>query len=383
MNKYSLPIVEFTEEEKNFRLEVREFLETEKAKGTFETNCDSWLSGYSREFTEKLGEKGWIGMTWPKKYGGGERTAIERYIVIEELLAIGAPVAGHWFADRQTGPLLLRYGTEEQKQFFLPKIAKGKLYFAIGLSEPNSGSDLASISTKAEKVDGGWLLNGSKIWTSGAHLADYMIVLCRTSPKDEKNRHKGMSQLIVDMKSEGITIRPIKYLTGEAHFNEVFFDNVFVPDENVVGTIGNGWKQSMAELAFERSGPERILSTYPILEEMFQKLLDDMNFDGEDEIIDLVAELINLRFMSIGVAEMLQKNVDVNLEAAIVKDLGTQFERKVAEVTRSVYPCIPSLTSGNRLERLLAQAILHGPGFTLRGGTNEILRGIIAKGLIA
>ncbi|MFS8630008.1 MAG: acyl-CoA dehydrogenase family protein, partial [Bacillales bacterium] len=175
MLKLDLPVVRFTEEQEAFRREVREFLEEEKRKGTFETKCDSWLNGASPEFSKNLGEKGWIGMTWPKKYGGGERNALDRYILIEELLAAGAPVAAHWFADRQSGPLLLRYGTEEQKQYFLPKIAKGEAYFAIGLSEPNSGSDLASLSIRAEKTDGGWILNGSKIWSSGAHIAHYMI----------------------------------------------------------------------------------------------------------------------------------------------------------------------------------------------------------------
>src|SRR5699024_4839481 len=204
MNKLNLPVVKFTKEHLEFRNEVRNFILKEKEAGGFETRCDSWLSGYSVEFSKKLGDQGWIGMTWPKKYGGEERSAIERYIVIEELLAAGAPVAAHWFADRQTGPQLLKYGTEEQKNFFLPKIAKGRCYFAIGLSEPNSGSDLASISTRAERTENGWILNGSKIWSSGAHYSHYMVVLCRTSSKDPNNRHSGLSHLIVDLQSPGV-----------------------------------------------------------------------------------------------------------------------------------------------------------------------------------
>lgn len=383
MNKLNLPVIEFTDEQVKFRREVREYLHNEKFKGTFESKCDSWLSGYSSVFSRKIGSKGWIGMTWPKEYGGSEKSSIERYIVIEELLAVGAPVAAHWFADRQTGPILLNYGTEKQKHFFLPKITEGSCYFSIGLSEPNSGSDLASISTKAEKTDGGWILNGSKTWTSGAHHSNYMIVLCRTSPKNAEKRHEGMSQIIVDLKSPGVSIRPIKFLSGENHFNEVFFENVFLPEENIVGEEGNGWKQSMAELAYERSGPERILSTFPLLEELIYILRENEDIQGMKEAVKLVAQLNSLRLMSIGVAQLLEEGKDVSIVAALVKDMGTKFEKSVAETARLIISSVPSLNSTKRFEKLLAQSILHAPGFTLRGGTTEILRGIVTKGLIA
>lgn len=383
MYKFVLPVVEFTEEQNRFRLVVREFLQKEREKGTYETRCDSWLNGFNPEFSRKLGEKGWIGITWPKKYGGSERSALDRYIVIEELLAAGAPVAGHWIADRQSGPLLLRFGTEEQRKFYLPKIAKGECYFAIGMSEPNSGSDLASVSTRAVKTDGGWILNGTKTWTSGAHHAHYMIVLCRTRPRDPQNRHAGLSQLIVDLSSPGVSIRPIKYLTGAAHFNEVFFENVFVPDENLVGQEGNGWKQNMAELAYERSGPERILSTYPLLEELIKELKENQDLPRLTEAMKLVAELNSLRQMSIGVAKYLEEGKDVGITAALIKDMGTKFEKLVAEMTRLLVNATPSLDSEKTIEKYLAQSILHAPGFTLRGGTTEILRGIVAKGMVA
>ncbi|WP_163527340.1 acyl-CoA dehydrogenase family protein [Halobacillus ihumii] len=381
MNKLKVPMTEFTEEQEAFRGEVRQFLKDEKE--SFEPQVDSWLSGYSPEFSKKLGGKGWIGMTWPKKYGGSERSSLERYIVIEELLAAGAPIAAHWFADRQTGPLFLKYGTEAQKEFFLPKIAKGTCYFSIGLSEPNAGSDLASISTRAERTKEGWVLNGMKIWTSGAHLSDYMIVLCRTSPRKTDRKHEGLSQLVVDLSSPGITIRPIKYLTGEEHFNEVFFENVIIPEGNIVGQEANGWKQSMAELAYERSGPERILSTFPLLEEMIGKLKSNKDLRGMRETAKLLAELYSLRHMSIGIAQLLEEGADVNTAAALVKDMGTNFEKSVAETARLIIDSHPSITSDVRFERLLAQSILHGPGFTLRGGTTEILRGIVTKGVVA
>lgn len=382
MKKMELPYIQLTEEQLEFRKEVRQFLIDEQERGVFDVNCDSWLSGYSPSFSRKLGEKGWIGITWPKQYGGGEKSELERYVLIEELLAFGTPIAAHWFADRQTGPLILRYGTEEQKRFFLPKITKGKCFFSVGLSEPNSGSDLASLKSFAKKTEGGWILNGSKTWTSGAHYSDYMIVLCRTQPYDANNRHNGMSQLIVDLKSDGVTIRPIKHLTGENHFNEVFFEDVFIKADNLIGVEGNGWQQSMAELAYERSGPERILSTFPLFYELINILKSKNDKIGLKKSSQLVAEMYNLRLMSIGVAQKLEEKENVGIHAALVKDLGTEFEKKIVEVARLLLGVTPSLTSTILIERLLAQSIMHSPGFTLRGGTNEILRGIVAKGLI-
>ncbi|MEK4385278.1 acyl-CoA dehydrogenase family protein [Solibacillus sp. FSL W7-1464] len=378
----NLPNVQFTEEQKQFRQEVRSFLKQHIEKGTFETRCDSWLSGSDPSFSKLVAEQGWIGMTWPKQYGGSERSTIDRYILTEEFLAYGAPVAAHWFADRQTGPLLLRFGTDYQKEFFLPKIVKGECFFAIGLSEPNSGSDLASVATRAEKVEGGWIVNGAKTWSSNAHDAHYMVTLIRTEPLGEK-KHEGLSQFIIDLKGEGVTIAPIRYLTGEPHFNDVYLDNVFVPDEMVVGTLGNGWKQGLAELAFERSGPERILSTFPLLNEVIEQLKIKRDLAGLEEATKLVAELWSLRNLSIGVAKVLEEGGEVAVPAALVKSIGTKFEQKIPEIIRLLLDVYPNLQSDNRVERYLAESILHAPGFTIRGGTSEVLYGILAKGVIA
>lgn len=379
-----LPTVEFNEEQEKFRLEVRNYLQQELDKGTFRSKCDSWLSGDDPEFSKLIGKKGWIGLTWPKKYGGQERSSIDRYILTEEFLAMGAPVAAHWIADRQSGPLLLRYGTEEQRNFFLPKIAKGECYFAIGLSEPNSGSDLASITTRAEKVEGGWLLNGQKIWTSNAHICHYMITLVRTSPFDGKNKKEGLSQLIVDLKADGIKIVPIKFLTGEHHYNEVFFENVFIPDNMLVGEVGNGWNQGLAELAFERSGPERIMSTFPLLNELIQELKKQNNENSLKEAAKLVARLWSLRNLSLGVAKLLESGngIDVNIPAALVKALGTKFEQSIPEITRLLVQTYPRLDAERKIDRLMAESILHAPGFTIRGGTTEVLYGVVAKGVV-
>ncbi len=382
MDRLNLPTVQFTKEQELFREEVRTFLQQELQKGTFQTKCDSWLSGSDPAFSRIIAEQGWIGMTWPKEYGGAERSSIDRYILTEEFLAIGAPVAAHWFADRQTGPLLLRFGTDYQKNFFLPKIVKGECFFAIGLSEPNSGSDLASVKTKAEKVEGGWIVNGAKTWTSNAQDAHYMVTLVRTEPVTEK-KHQGLSQLIINLKSEGVTITPIRYLTGEHHFNDVFFDNVFVPDEMVVGTLGNGWAQGLAELAYERSGPERILSTFPLLNEAMEELKRQQDIEGLAQISKLVAELWSLRNLSIGVAKVLEEGGEVGVSAALVKSVGTKFEQKIPEIVRLLLDVYPQLHADRAVDRYLAESTLHAPGFTIRGGTSEVLYGIIAKGVLA
>lgn len=378
-----LPTVQFTKEQEQFRQEVRSFLQNELKKGTFQTKCDSWLSGSDPIFSKLIAQQGWVGMTWPKQYGGQERSTLDRYILTEEFLAVGAPVAAHWFADRQTGPLLLRYGTEEQKQYFLPEIVKGECFFAIGLSEPNSGSDLASVSTRAEKVEGGWIVNGAKTWSSNAHDSHYMVTLVRTEPLNLKKKHQGLSQIIIDLNAVGVTITPIRYLTGEHHFNDVFFENVFVPDEMVVGTIGNGWIQGLAELAYERSGPERILSTFPLLKEAIEECKRQQNEGALSEALNLVAEMWSLRNLSIGVAKVLEEGGEVATSAALVKSIGTKFEQKIPEVVRLILDIYPRLDSEDILSRLQAESILHSPGFTIRGGTSEVLYGILAKGVVA
>ena len=185
------------------RSEVREFLAAERAAGRFIAACDAWLSGWDESFSRRLAERGWIGMTIPPEYGGHGRSALERYIVVEELLAAGAPVAAHWISDRQVGPNLLRYGSESLKRRYLPAIAQGTCYFAIGMSEPDAGSDLAAVRTTGTRVDGGWTVSGTKIWTSGAHRAHALIALLRTGPPDGRQRHVGLSQLLIELDQPG------------------------------------------------------------------------------------------------------------------------------------------------------------------------------------
>jgi alkylation response protein AidB-like acyl-CoA dehydrogenase len=333
-------------------------------------------SGSSAEFSQKIGAQGWIGMTWPSQYGGGDRSFLERYVVTEELLAAGAPVGAHWIADRQSGPLFLKFGTEEQKQFFLPGITRGETFFSIGMSEPDTGSDLASIRTSAVKIDGGWLLNGTKIWTSNAHINHFMVTLVRTEPLSE-NRHAGMSQFIVDLKDPNVTVRGIENLSGESDFNQVFFDDVVIPDDRVIGEPGNGWEQVMSELGYERSGPERFLSSFRVLVEYIRELDGTGSAEQTALVGKLVSHMVTLRRMSISVAGMLEAGKLPSTEAALIKDLGNTYERLVPELVR--------LQVGRKVSprflHTLEECILHAPSFNLRGGTREILRGVIARGL--
>jgi acyl-CoA dehydrogenase len=322
-------------------------------------------------------------MTIPAEYGGHGASPLDRYVVTEELLAGGAPVAAHWIADRQIGPSLMRFGTHEQRLRFLPGIAAGEVYFAIGMSEPDSGSDLASVRAKASRVPGGWELTGTKVWTSGAHRAHAFFVLARSAPRDDAQRHAGLSQFIVDLSSPGVTIRPIALLTGEHHFNEVVLERVFVPDDMVLGEVGRGWHQVTSELAFERSGPERFLSTFPLLAALVEELSRQSDVDAGTKraVGSLVARLWTLRRMSVAIAGALESGHAPELAAAVVKDLGTRYESEVIDAARLLVAIAPDPGAEAGFARLLADAVLHAPGFTLRGGTNEVLRGIVARGL--
>ena len=362
------------------RGEVRAFIAEHLPKRAITEGVGSW-GGSSREFSRKMGARGWIGMTWPRRYGGHERSALERYVVLEEMLASGAPVSGHWVADRQSGPLILRVGTEQQKNAILPRIAAGELQFCIGMSEPDSGSDLASVRTRAVVEEGGFRVNGTKLWTSNAHRADYMILLCRTGEAGEQ-RHGGLTQFLVDLKAtQGIAIRPVHNLAGEHHFNEVVFQDVFLPGANVLGEVGGGWKQVTGELAFERSGPERFLSSFTLLVELARALGPDPSERARIALGRIVAHILTLRRLSRSVAGMLQTGANPAQQAALVKDLGTSLEQEIPEIARQLIDAEPDRASTRDFVTVLAHTMMNAPSFSIRGGTREILRGMIARGL--
>ncbi len=362
------------------RSEVRAFLAEQLRARTPLQRSESW-NGHDRAFSRALGARGWLGMTWPKAYGGHERSAFERYVVIEETLAAGAPVAAHWIAERQSGPAILRFGTEAQKQALLPGIAAGELSFCIGMSEPDSGSDLAATRTRAERTADGWRINGTKLWTTYGHEADWMILFCRTSGT-AADRQAGTSQLLVELRqTPGVTMRPIIDLVGQHHFNEVHFEDALVPAEALLGTEGNGWQQVMSELAFERSGPERFLSSIQLLVELVGVLAAEDSDLARAAVGRLTAHLLVLRRLSRGVAAMLEAGEDPSIQASIVKDLGAAFEQSVPEIARTLVDVAPALGAGAAYPAVLANVLLNAPSWSLRGGTREILRGIIARGL--
>ena len=368
-----------SEDREALREEVRAFLQEELLGYSAVSGADSWM-GYDVDFSRKLGDRGWVGMSLPKQYGGADMDLFARYVVIEELLAAGAPVAAHWMGDRQSGPLIMRYGTDRQKAKYLPDICRGKGYFCIGMSEPDSGSDLASVITRARREGDGWILNGCKLWTTNAHRSDYMIALVRTQDKTE-SRHQGLSQMIIDLTAEGVTIRPIKDMSGDAHFNEVVFEDVRLSEDALIGTEGNGWQQVMAELAFERSGPERYLSSMALVYALIDEVGPHPDALQQKEIGVLAARLFTLRNMSMSVTNELVCGNEPAWAAACVKDLGTSLEQEIPLIAQTLISTCPSVEGGSDYARILAKLLQMAPSFSLRGGTREILRGIIARGL--
>jgi alkylation response protein AidB-like acyl-CoA dehydrogenase len=377
----SLSLTRIPADDEALRAPVRAFLD-EALKGVPpEVRARSW-GGFDAAFSRALGERGWIGLTLPKEHGGGGRSLYARFVLVEELLRAGAPVAAHWFADRQSAPHILKFGTTAQARFYLPRICRGEAFFCIGMSEPGSGSDLASVRTRATRNDKGWRLDGQKIWTTNAHRSHYMIALVRTSG-DAGSRQKGLSQVIVDLTLPGITIRPIRDLTGDAHFCEVFFDGVQLADDALIGAEGGGWSQVTSELAYERSGPERIYSSVVLLDEWLAYL----RTQGEPSQRSLalagrvLSALVVLRSLSVSVNGRLAEGQSPVVEAALVKDLGTTLEQFIPEAIADALGDDPDATLPDGLARTLQYVSQIAPAFSLRGGTREVLRGMIARGL--
>lgn len=363
---------------RDVRAEVRQLIDEWRADGRLTAVCDSWLRSYDPEFSREMGRRGLIGITWPVAAGGAGKPGISRLVVTEELLRAGAPVAGHWIADRQIGPAILRHGSEAAKATYLPGIASGETIFCLGMSETEAGSDLASVRTTATRVDGGWSITGRKIWTSQAHHATNAYVLARTTKTEVK--HEGLSEFIVDMHAPGVEVRPIYDLAGEHHFNEVTFDDVHVSDDHVIGEIGNGWAQVTSQLSLERGGIERVLSTYPLLAAALEVMRDaPLEGAAAARAGGMLARLGALRALAVEVALEIDGGGSPVTDAAVLKDLGTAFEHEVIEFAREVVDVEPD-PDADGLPGLLAGAIVSAPGFTIRGGTSEVLKTLIARG---
>lgn len=375
-----LAATELTTAERELQAEVRAWLDERLPEGSYPVGL-GMVGAFDPQFSRDLGAQGWLGMNLPREYGGGGRTAVERLVVVEELLARGAPVGFHWVADRQSGPSIALHGTEEQKREFLPRIAAGEVSFAIGMSEPDAGSDLASIRAKAEPVErdgrAGWLINGSKIWTSGAHLVDFVLGLFRTG--DDK--HGGLTQFIVERPSQGLTISPIAFIDGEEHFCLLTFEDVFVPDSRRLGEVGWGWMQNQGELVLERGGVDRWMSAMPVLERWVQRELSRDDTRLTDDLAGIAARCWAFHGMSLAVARMVDAGELPQTEAALVKDMATRFEQECVEIVVHHLGRMPDPTSADPFEALLATAVLDNPSWTMRGGTTEILHNLIAKEL--
>jgi alkylation response protein AidB-like acyl-CoA dehydrogenase len=373
---------ELTDDELALQAEVRSFLAEELPRGTYSPGL-GMSAPKDPAFSKKLAERGWLGMALPARYGGHDRSAVDRFVVVEELLRWGAPVGHHWVADRQTGSVIAKFGTEAQKERFLPDICRGEVSFSIGMSEPDSGSDLASVSTRASRVEGGWLLNGTKVWTSGAHENDWFVVLCRTTPlEDAGDKRRGLSQLLVDLRAPGLEISPIPFLDGSHHFNEVVLTDVFVPDELVLGEVGMGWAQNTSELAYERGGPDRWLSTYLVVEEWLRRHEGTpLGERAADFLGGALARWWTIRNLSLTVARMIDRGEAPALESSLVKELGTRFEQDLVEAVNDLTNVEPTIEDDDLFVRVLVAATLTAPSFTIRGGTIEILRSVAAKGL--
>jgi alkylation response protein AidB-like acyl-CoA dehydrogenase len=377
----SLTLTCIPAEDEALRANVRAFLTEAVREMPAHIRARSW-GGYDAEFSRELGRRGWLGITLPKAYGGAGRSPFARYVLVEEFLNFGAPVGSHWIADRQSGPLILKYGTEVQKQRYLPAICRGEAFFCIGMSEPNAGSDLASVKSRAVPNEKGFLLNGQKIWTTNAHRCHFMIALVRTSG-EATDRHKGLSQVIVDLSLPGITVRPITDLSGDSHFCEVFFDNVQLSPDAMIGEEGGGWEQVTAELAFERSGPERLFSSIVLFDEWLSYVRTDTGHTAEAVRLagKVFTQLAPLRAMSVAVQEKLMRGESPIVEAALVKDLGTSVEQMIPATIADDLSSREGESVPLELLLTLNYVTEVAPSYSLRGGTRDILRGMIARGL--
>jgi alkylation response protein AidB-like acyl-CoA dehydrogenase len=357
------------------RHEVQTFLTDARAAGVFRPTVDCWLRGFDLRFSRELAARGWLGVTWPERFGGRNWPNAARFVITEELLRFGAPITAHWMGDRQIGPSLLRHGTAELQQEFLPKIVASEITFCICMSEPNAGSDLAAVATRAAPAEGGWLVNGTKIWTSHAQHASHGYLLARTS-RGQK-RHDGLTELIIDMDWPGITVTPIADMSGGRHFNEVAFRNVFVPASRVLGEIGNGWRQVTEQLSFERGGPERVLTVYPLLELAVAQAAGKPHLHAE--LGEIIARLRTLRHLALSLTDALDRGEAPVQQAAALKVVGTEFEQRVVDFAARALD-VEADPQSEGVAGLLAGAITASPGFTIRGGATAVLLSILAKG---
>ncbi|MFC1981967.1 acyl-CoA dehydrogenase family protein [Chloroflexota bacterium] len=377
----------FTEEQERFRHEVRDFLEGEVKQGTFQPMCDGWIQGQSPEFTKKVAARGWIGLTWPKEYGGQERSHTDRFILTEEMLRYGAPAACHWFADRQIGGAILRYGDEEQKKEFLPKILKGEAYVGLGMSEPEAGSDLASLQTRATEDGEDYILDGQKMWTSCVKYMNYIYLVARTDP--EAPKHRGISEFIIDAGLPGITVTPTIDITSSEAWGEVFYDGVRIPKKFLIGEKNRGFYQIMHQLDYERAGLERLMGNYPLFDAIIQ-FAKETRLNGKpisqdtltrQKLAQLQTEFEIGRLLTYRVAAVIDEGRAPTIEASMAKVYSTNFEQHLADMATSILGLYGQLLAESKWAPILGMAphsYLGSKGYSLQAGTSEVLLNVLA-----
>jgi alkylation response protein AidB-like acyl-CoA dehydrogenase len=375
-----------SEEQEKLRQEVRHFLEEEIRQGLWQPSCDAWIMGFDPAFTKRVAEKGWIGLTWPKEAGGQGRSFIDRLILTEEMLRYGAPAGCHWFADRQIGGAILHYGNEEQKKELLPLILRGEAYVGLGMSEPEAGSDLASLKTRAVEDGDDYIIDGQKVWTSGGTGINWIYLVARTDPDAPK--HRGISEFFFKIGLPGITIRPIVDITGGEHFNEVFFDSVRVPKKCLIGEKNRGFYQILNQLDYERSGMERLMANYPLFTALIQYTKETKRNGkplSEEPLIrsklaQLKIELEIGRLHMYRVALVMDEGRAPNWESAMAKAYGTAFEQHLASMAIEIAGLYGQLAPESKwvpMQGMAYHSYLSSKGYSLQAGTSEILKNIL------
>jgi alkylation response protein AidB-like acyl-CoA dehydrogenase len=383
----------FTREQERFRRQVRDFLEAELEADTFSVHSGGLVGESSQAFSRKLAQRGWIGLTWPRQYGGQGRSYVDKMILMEELFKVQAPIGYHFLGDRQVGPALMKFGSDWQREYFLPRIvqAEDDTNFCLLFSEPNAGSDLAAVSTKAVRDGDYYTINGQKIWTSRGHLAAYGWLLAKTDFDSSVPRHLTCSEFILDMEAPGVTVRPIINMVGVKSFNEVFLDDVKIHKRYLVGQENEGFKQIMAQVDYERAGIERLMQNYPIHERL-KEYVKEMDRESHgagyyswvrDSMAQLEIELNVGRLLCYYTAWLVDQGKKVSSQAALTKAFCTQHEQRVNDVAMRILGPISQIRTSDQwspgpLIEDLVESYLWGPSYTLQGGSVEILKNIVA-----
>lgn len=376
----------FSPHEDDFRQEVRTFLDEERRRGAYEPANYTLLETFSPPFTRRVAEKGWIGLAWPREMGGGGRSFIEQLVLTEELMISGAPVACHWLAERQVGPAIIASGTAQQRQAFLPRILRGEIIFCMGLAEPGAGSDLACLQTQAQEAGDHFVVNGQKTLIMGAHKSDYMFLLARTGAPD--SRHRGLAVLLVDLTSPGISIRPLLSASGGHTFNDVFFDNLKVSRESLLGPIDGGWLIATQQLALDRSSIELVAVCQRALHGLVTEYVRGVR-EGlvGDQIIrrnlaEMAVEIDVSRWLSYRVAWMQSRGLTPEIETSMAKVFASELMQRLANEGMKMLGLLGLLGEGSKLAPLrgwMENWYLSVIGRTIGSGTSEIQRNIMAQ----